>query len=77
MKHEKLIGEIKELLQSHGFKEDRWSNLKRVKDGIEQRYKFNPTSFRLEIKSSNSWIKLHGAYYKDVVVENNKIRRKK
>lgn len=59
------INEIKDFLKSKGLIEDRWGNFKTT-DKI-YRYKFNPTSLRVEFKG-NMWIKEWSAYYKDIEI---------
>ena len=69
-KNQKIVNKMIELLESKGFIQDRYGNMK-DKTGI-YRYKFNTTSYRYETRIQNKpikWIKLSGEYYKNVNIE--------
>ena len=69
-KNLKVIEKMKIKLESKGFTEDRYGNMK-DRTGI-YRYKFNTTSYRYETRIQNKpikWIKLSGEYYKNVNIE--------
>lgn len=76
--------ELFSFLLSKGWEEDRYGNLKkyRKESGDKKtlwRYKFNDISFRYEYQYINSygeksWVRITGAYYKDVSIENDKIK---
>lgn len=76
--------ELFNFLVSKGWVEDKYGNLKRTftdKEGKSElrRYKFNDISFRYEFQYVNSygeksWLKIRGAYYKDVSIVDDKIK---
>ena len=67
-KNQKIIDVMITAIKSKGFVDDRYGNYKKTEDGREYRYKFNATSYRYEKKFGDSWMKLAGAYYKDVKI---------
>lgn len=68
-KNQKTIDTMVTALKRDGFVGDRYGNYKKKTHGDEYRYKFNATSYRYEKKVGGSWMKLTGAYYKDVKVK--------
>jgi len=69
-KNQKIIEKMKIQLESKGFVEDRYGNMKN--DGEIYRYKFQVTSYRYEKKIDTKptrWVKLSGKYYKDVNIK--------
>ena len=77
-KNTKKVDEMKALLKSYGFREDRWGNMKKTaSDGGEMRYKFGDTSYKLEFKVGDRWVRMSGDYYKNVEVRGGKICKKK
>lgn len=64
-KNLETINKISALIENEGFKVDRYGNYKKIIDGDEYRYKFNPTSYRYEKKVVSSWMLIRGMYYKD------------
>jgi len=75
--------ELFNFLMSRGWVEDNYGNLKKTftdKEGKTElrRYKFNDISFRYEFQyvspgGEKSWLRIRGAYYKDVSIVDNKI----
>ena len=64
-KNQETINTISKLISSKGFKVDRYGNYKKIINGVEYRYKFNPTSYRYEKKVIGSWMRVRSMYYKD------------
>ena len=68
-KNLKIIDKMITQIESKGFVQDRYGNLK-DRTG-NSRYKFQKTSYRYEKRIDTkpvSWIKLNGHYYKDVKI---------
>ena len=74
----KKVDEMKALLKSYGFREDRWGNMRKTSDdGRERRYKFGKMSYRSEVKLDGQWVRIGGCYYKNIVIKDGKICGKK
>ena len=61
------------LMTSPNWTHDRWGNFHYVGSALKGDYKikFQDISVRLEAKTqSNQWVKIGGAYYKDITIEN-------
>lgn len=76
--------EIKEFLIGLGFTQDRWGHMKKVFQNKTRRYKFQKISMRVEVKQNRPgacWLnENYGGkpiYYKDVVIVDGKLTRKK
>jgi hypothetical protein len=67
-KNQETMNAMITVIKSKGFVGDRYGNYKKTEDGREYRYKFNTTSYRYEKKFGDSWMKLAGAYYKNVKI---------
>ena len=64
-KNAETIATISKLIIGNGFKVDRYGNYKKIIEGDEYRYKFNPTSYRFEKKVMGGWMRIRSMYYKD------------
>lgn len=63
--------DLEDFLSKRGYKKDRWGHYHKG----DIRYKMQKTSVRVEKKVGSGWLKLSGAYYKDLqITESNKIR---
>jgi len=66
--------EIIAFIKSKGFTEDRWGNYKKSSPEKTYRFKINPNALRYEAKYSDSWIRICSGYWKDLSIENDKIK---
>jgi hypothetical protein len=51
-----------------GFAIDRWGSWRRESDGRQYRLKFQKTSVRYEVKSSDDWVNIISDYFKNIQV---------
>ncbi len=72
-KNKVTIKDIKNMLQKKNWKEDAWGNYKN-KDG-SRRVKFQKTSFRIEKKQPDRWVRMSGGYYKEYKIVENKLKK--
>ena len=56
------------------FNPSRWDNIFYSANKLK-RVKFNKNKFRIEVKSSNGWVRMYSYYYKDVTIINNKLSK--
>ena len=56
------------------FNPSRWDNIFYSANKLK-RVKFNKSKFRIEVKSSNGWVRMYSYYYKDVTIINNKLSK--
>jgi hypothetical protein len=67
-KNQKVVDAMVKKAVATGYVMDQYANAKKTVDGREYRYKFGVTSYRYEAKIVDRWIRITGAYYKDVKV---------
>jgi hypothetical protein len=79
-----LVEKLKANLQSKNWQFDRWGNAKKSVQGKDYRIKFQDNSVRVEVKviyeasqytpESTGWIRLDGAYFKDLIARNDQVK---
>lgn len=83
-KNDLIEKQIKEFLESKGWKKDSYGNYQKESNGKEYRMKFNDISVRYELKihhsgteyskPSSEWIRLKSGYFKDLSVSEKGIK---
>lgn len=77
-KRQNIIQEIKDLISSRGYKEDKYGNFQITKsNGDTYRYKFTKIGLRYESKcrhsdGTSSWVRHRSGYIKDIYITEDK-----
>jgi len=70
----KILKQVVEYLESHGWKEDKYGNYKKNEGDGDYRMKMQPTSIRFEVRVTHetgpkSWVRLRSVYHKDITID--------
>lgn len=65
--------EIKDLLKSKDYSEDRWGHYKKISGEKTYRFKVSKNVLRYEVKSAYGWVRLASGYWKDITIKDNKL----